>query len=341
MYESDLWKYCTAGHCREMLLSFRLLEGEEWTEEKIISCLYAVSNHTERHYTKIKIPKKDGGSRQILAPDPLLKTIQKNILRHILAGLKLSPYATAYHKGAVISDNASPHIGKSLLLKLDIRDFFGSITFPMIQQRVFSSRYFPPAVGTMLTALCCYRDYLPQGSPASAAISNLVMKPFDEYMGNWCGERRIAYSRYCDDMTFSGEFEVREVKSKVKGFLGAMGFELNPAKTKVLTRHVRQTVTGIVVNDKTSVPLPYRKKLRQEVYYCTHYGIEEHLQRKAGNDCPGSEPDEVIRYLRSLIGKIDHVLSITPDDAYFASAKRDLKVLLNQNLKILKTDRHL
>ena len=49
MHEPDLWKYCTAEHCREMLLSFRLLEGEEWTDDKVISCLYAVSNHTEKH----------------------------------------------------------------------------------------------------------------------------------------------------------------------------------------------------------------------------------------------------------------------------------------------------
>ena len=58
MHEPDLWKYCTAEHCREMLLSFHLLEGEEWTDEKVISCLYAVSNHTEKHYSRLRIPKK-------------------------------------------------------------------------------------------------------------------------------------------------------------------------------------------------------------------------------------------------------------------------------------------
>ena len=60
MHEPDLWKYCTAEHCREMLLSFHLLEGEEWTDEKVISCLYAVSNHTEKHYSRLRIPKKGG-----------------------------------------------------------------------------------------------------------------------------------------------------------------------------------------------------------------------------------------------------------------------------------------
>lgn len=73
MHEPDLWKYCTAEHCREMLLSFRLLEGEEWTDDKVISCLYAVSNHTEKHYNRLRIPKKGGGVRQIQAPDRCLR----------------------------------------------------------------------------------------------------------------------------------------------------------------------------------------------------------------------------------------------------------------------------
>ena len=155
MHEPDLWKYCTAEHCREMLLSFRLLEGEEWTDDKVISCLYAVSNHTEKHYNRLRIPKKGGGVRQIQAPDPLLKTIQRNILHHILEGLELSPCAAAYHRGASIRDNAARHTGKNVVLKLDIKDFFGTITFSMVQQRAFSSRYFPVPVGTLLTSLCC------------------------------------------------------------------------------------------------------------------------------------------------------------------------------------------
>lgn len=165
MHEPDLWKYCTAEHCREMLLSFRLLEGEEWTDDKVISCLYTVSNHTEKHYNRLRIPKKGGGVRQIQAPDPLLKTIQRNILHHILEGLELSPCAAAYHRGASIRDNAARHTGKNVVLKLDIKDFFGTITFSMVQQRAFSSRYFPVPVGTLLTSLCCLRDTLPQGSP--------------------------------------------------------------------------------------------------------------------------------------------------------------------------------
>ena len=107
----------------------------------------------------------------------------------------------------------------------------------------------PPAAGVLLTSLCCYRDCLPQGSPVSAAVSNLVMRPFDEYMGTWCRERGISYTRYCDDLTFSGDFNVKEVRDKAENFLKVMGFSLNRKKTRVLGRGQRQCVTGIVVND--------------------------------------------------------------------------------------------
>lgn len=330
MYETDLWKYCTAEHCREMLLSFRLLEGEGWTDEKVISCLYAVSNHTEKHYNRLRIPKKGGGFRQIQAPDPLLKAIQRNILHHILEGLEVSACAAAYRRGASIRENAACHTGQRVVLKLDIKDFFGSITFPMVQRSSFNNRYFPPSVGTLLTSLCCFHDYLPQGSPASAAISNLVMKPFDDYMEGWCRERGITYSRYCDDMTFSGDFAAAEVTRKVRGFLNAMGFELNRSKTKVLTRHTRQTVTGIVVNDKASVPASYRRKLRQEVYCCRKFGVQEHLKSRGEKKYLEMGKAGEIKYLMSLLGKIGFVLSVTPEDAWFREAESTVKELLRE-----------
>ena len=76
-------------------------------------------------------------------------------------------------------------------MKMDIEDFFGSITFPMVLHHAFPAAYFPPAVGVMLAFLCCCHDRLPQGAPTSPAISNLVMKPFYEYMEAWCGNGKL------------------------------------------------------------------------------------------------------------------------------------------------------
>ena len=215
MARTDLWKYCSAEQCREMMLSFRLVGAGDWPPEKIMGCLYALSNHAEKHYQRVNIPKRSGGFRTLLVPDPLLKNVQRNLLHHVLDGFTVSDSAAAYRKGASVAANAGKHQGRMIVMKMDIEDFFGSITFPMVLHHAFPAAYFPPAVGVMLASLCCCHDRLPQGAPTSPAISNLVMKPFDEYMEAWCGEREIVYSRYCDDMTFSGVFDGSEVKGKV------------------------------------------------------------------------------------------------------------------------------
>lgn len=326
----SVWKYCTPGQCREMLLSFRLLGDNGWPDDKVMSCLYALGQHGERHYERVRIPKRSGGTRTLLVPDPLLKTVQRNILHHILDGFRPAASAAAYHKNASVTANARIHTGKRLVLRLDIRDFFGSITFPMVLRSAFPSRYFPPAVGTLLTSLCCYRDYLPQGSPASPAISNLVMRPFDCYMEKWCGDQGITYSRYCDDMIFSGDFDAACVRRKVYGYLRAMGFEPNTGKTRLHSQAGRQMVTGIVVNEKPQVSRAYRRDLRQEIYFCGRFGVQSHLEqaRKDGR-LPEGQADPA-RYLRSLLGKINYVLQVNPEDAWFREAREKIEKLLRE-----------
>ncbi|RKD29431.1 reverse transcriptase family protein [Lacrimispora algidixylanolytica] len=325
MYQTELWKYSTKKHCQDMLLSFQLL-GEDWPDQKVIACLYGVSNHTERHYHTAMIPKSDGTKRQLLVPDDLLKMIQRNIARNVLSGFELSSCASAYCKGTSVLKNASIHTGKRLVLKLDIEDFFGSITFPMVLNGAFSSKYFPPTVGTLLTALCCYHDYLPQGAPSSPVISNLVMKPFDDYMKVWCEEKNISYTRYCDDMTFSGDFQPGHVINKVSGFLDAMGFALNREKTKILSSGRRQTVTGIVVNERPHVSPDYRRRLRQEVYYCLKYGVKSHITM-TGREEP--KPEIERHYLFSLLGKINYLLFINPQDLWFKQAEGKIRSILD------------
>lgn len=324
----DLWKYCTQEQVNEMLLSFRLLEGTPVKAESAVKCLYAVSNHAELHYQPAPVKKRSGGVRKLLVPDMLLCTIQRNLLCHVLSGLTVSQYATAYKKHSSVVDNARPHVGKEMLLKLDIKDFFTNITFPMVYQAAFPGVYFPPAVRRLLTELCCYEDYLPQGAPTSPAVSNLVMKSFDEYMGSWCRERKIYYTRYCDDLTFSGAFDQREVKNKVRSYLRAMGFELNEKKTRILKKSGRQTVTGIVVNERPGVGREYRRRLRAEVYYCRKYGVGEHLRHSGMKEwmCAG-EPD-TSRYLNHLLGKAHFILQVSPGDAQARQAERDIKEML-------------
>lgn len=315
MAGQDFWKYCTTEEIGKTLRTFDLLKGLDVPEEAYLPCLYTVSNQIEMHYHPVVIPKKSGGRRKLLVPDALLRTIQRNLLHHVLEEVQISEFACAYKKGTSIVDNARPHVGAKLVLKLDIQDFFDQITWILVYQNAFPGTHFPPAIRKMLTEFCCVRDRLPQGAPTSPTVSNLVMRPFDVHMGEWCREREIRYTRYCDDLTFSGAFAPEEVIRKVRGFLQVYGFELNRKKTRVLGRGNAQSVTGIVVNEKAQVSRAYRKKLRQEVYLFDRYGIKT---------AEGSKNDE--RERRRLLGKMRYVLSVNPEDVWFGNMYKKWKV---------------
>lgn len=328
---NPLWKYCTAAHCEALLLSLSLLDFPDWPKEKQLDCLYAVSRHAHRHYRPVTVARRDGTSRRLLAPDPLLKSIQRNLLRHVLAERAVSPHATAYHPGASTLANARPHVGQAQLLKLDIADFFPSVSYAMVLRSAFPDAYYPPPVAAVLTGLCCYEDSLPQGAPTSPAIANLVMKPFDAHMGAWCKERGIVYTRYCDDMTFSGAFDAKAVEHKVRVFLECLGFFLNPRKTKHLRSHRQQQVTGVVVNAVPQVPLAYRRDLRQAVHYCRRFGPASHLAHLGDTVYLPEGSAGIERYLRMLLGKVGYVLQIRPEDQAFRAARQTVLALLAEH----------
>lgn len=291
--------------------------------------LFDFLKYTDREYRTTNIKKKGGGGRTLHVPSRKLKRIQAIILREILDHLPVSPYATAYKKGAVLADNAGPHVGKRYLLKLDITDFFGSIRFDQVYRAAFNANYFPKQVGLMLTRLCCRQEVLPQGAPTSPALSNLVMRNFDNNMGAWCAKRGIAYTRYCDDMTFSSDKPLYHVYEKAKTMLEEMGFRLNEKKTRFVTNSNRQSVTGLTVNEKVTVSRDYKRKLRQEVYYCLHYEdipysvVPESCWVKSEGRAYVFDPQ---RYLQYLMGKIHFVLQVEPENQWFQKAARSLNL---------------
>ena len=307
-----MWKYIGTKECNEFLLSLNLFNCKDG--KKYIKTLYSISNNIEKNYKIYKIKKRNGKYRTIYEPNSLLKHIQKQILENILNNKSISKYAKAYHKGISLKDNAIPHINKKIILKLDIKVFFENISFIDIYNSCFSIEYFPKSVGMLLTYLCTYDEHLTQGSPTSAYISNLVMKEFDEAIGTWCEDKNISYTRYSDDMTFSGNFKPSEVIIKVRKMLYKLGLQLNNDKIHVITKSSNQFVTGIVVNEKTQVDSKYRKKIRQEIYYIKKYGLTSHLMKLNIQDKD--------KYLNSLYGKILYVLQINKDDKEFTIYKK-------------------
>jgi retron-type reverse transcriptase len=285
-----------------------------------LKTLYSISNNIKKHYKTVFVPKRDGGARKLSVPDDILKKVQRSIAENILAYEQVSEYATAYKYGAAVHKNARVHVGSKKLLKLDILHFFDSIYYTTVKEKVFGEERFSEPLRVLLTMLCYYKDVLPQGAPTSPIITNIVMRDFDEKVGKWCGERNIVYTRYCDDMTFSGDFDEKEVRHFVKNELLSLGFVLNDKKTVSVNKNERMMVTGVVVNQKINAPAEYKRAIRQEVYYCKKFGVGEHIKRL------GLENKE--EYLRSLLGRIAFVLQITPNNSEFKDYKSFVKEAL-------------
>lgn len=290
--------------------------------------LFVLARHVSEAYRSVTLKKKNGGVRRIHAPNALLRWTQREILHRILDKLPVSPYATAYRKGTRLTDNAAPHCGKRYLLKMDLKDFFPSIRFDQVLASAFPRRLFPRHIGVMLATLCCREDVLPQGAPTSPALSNLVMKHFDDVMGGYCERQGLCYTRYCDDITVSGDKPLYTAYEKAYRLLDEMGFTVNDAKTRFVSRASRQTVTGLVVNESLHVPREYRRALRQELHYVFTYGVADAIKHR--ND-PSlfdrwGEPAE-LRYLDSLEGRARYILSVQPTDTYFREACEKLAEL--------------
>ncbi len=310
-----MWKYLTAEKYNDFLLSLNLVST---TNIKMVNkILYNVSNNIDSNYDEMVMKKKNGSLRFLYEPSHELKVIQKRILENILEEMKLPKWAIAYKKGRSLKDNAKHHVNKKVIVKLDIKNFFDNIIFNKVYESCFNETLYPKSLGVLLTNLCCYNNKLPQGAPTSGYISNLVMRSFDERITNYCNKFEISYTRYCDDMTFSGDFNISELICYVKELLKENGFLLNKYKTRIIYQNNRQLVTGIVVNEKVSISKKYKRKIRQEMYYIKKYGINNHLKKIKILDKKG--------YLNKLLGKINFVLQIENNSKEFM----DYKLFLN------------
>lgn len=266
--------------------------------------VYAVSNSPMHFYRHYSIKKKAGGLREISEPLPSLKEIQRWILDNILAKVPVSPYAKAYVKNRSIKENARFHRKQKIVLSLDIEKFFDKISSDKIYD-IFIKFGYKKEVAVLLTNLCCLHGSLPQGAPTSPTLSNMVMIDFDNNISNFTRDKKIRYTRYADDMTFSGDFNPGQIISYVKRNLNPLGLKLNGDKTRTRKQGQRQEVTGIVVNQQLQIAKSERKKIRQQMYYIKKYGLESHLKH-----CAISKEN----YLLHLRGIIQHALFINPYD---------------------------
>lgn len=219
------------------------------------------------HYHYMLKPKKSGGQRVIEAPKETLKTVQRQILAGIIDHLPPHDDAFGFVKGRSCLDAANRHAGEEVVVCFDLRDFFPSIGAGRVFG-LFRSLGYPHNVARSLTALCTtatpprilqrlapveraiYRSpHLPQGAPSSPALANHVAFGLDRRLHELARRLDAQYSRYADDLTFSGDRAcAASLLRAVPQIICEEGFALNLAKTRVMPATGRQVVTGLVVN---------------------------------------------------------------------------------------------
>ena len=260
--------------------------------------------HPDRYYRTFKIPKRQGGEREISAPYPALMKVQRWIYDNILLPTTLLPDSvTGFIPGKSILHNAMPHIGSQYVLKMDIKDFFPSISIDRVIM-VFRGLGYHHRLSYALAALCCCNGSLPQGAPTSPILSSIIAKRLDKRIMGFVEKKGLHYTRYADDITVSGD----EIKLSHIRFIERLiideGFTPNPTKTQLLGPGVKKVITGVSISSgKATIPKNMKRKIRQESYYIERYGLKGHLKHEGIKD-----PVFPIR----LQGKIAYWKSVEP-----------------------------
>jgi len=222
----------------------------------------------DSRYHTHALPKKRGGNRTITAPDPQLKWLQRRIARRVLERAQIHEAAHGFRRGRSIVTNAEPHVGQQMVVNLDIKDFFPSTSRDQVWRALHYAfgEMFSPGALQLLVDICCYGGGLPIGAPTSPALANLVLRPADAALRKAAASKGIQYTRYADDLTFSGHTDTHRIIPFVARVLDDYGYELEPAKINIFRRGRRQIVTGLVVNEKVNVPRRLRRRLRAAVH---------------------------------------------------------------------------
>lgn len=299
-----------------------------------------------RHYRYAWVPKRSGAYRLLEAPKPVLKEIQRRILREIVEILPPHPAAHGFRRGRSVLSNAKPHVGNEVVVRLDLADFFAAVTATRVRA-VFRSLGYPDGVVRVLAGLCCTATpsevlsaypvarepaevserreqrqrlagpHLPQGAPTSPALANLVAFRLDRRLAGLAVRWEARYTRYADDLAFSGD---RRLAARVHSFIGRVaaiaeeeGFAVRLRKTRVMRQARRQQIAGIVVNERPSLARADLERLEAILYNCVRYG-------------PGSQNREAHRDFHGhLVGRVSWVEQVGP-----RSRATRLRDLLNQ-----------
>jgi RNA-directed DNA polymerase len=280
-----------------------------------------------RRYDYRWMAKPSGSARLIEVPRPFLKAIQRRVLREVLGAIPPHDAAHAFRPGRSVRTFVAPHVGRRVVLELDLRDFFPAITAARVTSLFLTAGY-PEPVARLLAGLCTNsappdvvaapgcpdawrarrlfgRPHLPQGAPSSPALANLCAHRLDVRLSGLAATADAHYTRYADDLAFSGgpDFERSVARFHVHACAIALeeGFEVNTRKTRVMRRGVRQRVAGVVLNDRPNVARDEYDALKATLHNCARLG-------PVGQN-HANHPD----FRAHLTGRVAHIASINPD----------------------------
>jgi len=274
------------------------------------------------HYT-CRFVAKRGGFRILEIPKHRLKSIQRKILHEILSRIPVHSAAHGFCSGRSPSTFASDHVGKAVVWRVDLKDFFPSIRASRVHA-IFRSAGYPTLVSRMLTGLCTtklatgvrspdsdssleiYRErHLPQGAPTSPALANLAAFGLDVRLSALSTACGATYSRYADDLVFSGDGDFARMRVRFRRavwqIIAEEAFRANAVKSRWMTRGQRQHVTGLVVNQHLNIPRQAFDLLKAILTNCARTGPD------------GQNRLQIPDFRAHLLGRVAHVGSIAPE----------------------------
>lgn len=233
----------------------------------------------DTQYHTFKIAKGNGRFRFITAPCEELKTRQSVFLDRVLYTKMPHKCAHGFVPGRSIVTNAQKHVSKRIVLNIDIRDFFPSVTSDMVRDVLVNHYGFKGEMLDDATNMLTYKGALPQGAPTSPHVANMALYEFDKWVDRVCSPFGLSYTRYADDLTFSGEYIPQGFVSLLRKKLKSIGFAVAEDKVHLNGRDKRQMVTGLVVNEKVSLPRSVRRWLRAVLHSGKSAGAENMLNK--------------------------------------------------------------
>lgn len=282
------------------------------------SDLMSILRNGKSEYSNFRIGKRSGGYRTISAPSQRLLSVQKTINERILNSVHVHPAARGFRQNMSVLDNAKDHLGKPEVLKVDITDFFGSIKYKDVRH-TFQRIGYSSDISLIFARLCVFGRKLPQGGATSPALSNIIAYQLDEEMAEFAKDYQLTYTRYADDLTFSGEnIKFEECLSIIEDILDEFDFQLQRKKTRMLRAKDRKIITGVSISSgyKMTVPKAMKREIRKNVHFITKRGLREH-QNFIGSTDPA--------YLKRLIGQLNYWRMVEPDNHYVIDSIARLK----------------